>query len=1299
MKDNKTKGLKEITDNLDSILKKRNGGAVNFRGVHYQILYSCYLILQSFKKNSKTEFIRLEGIEDIDIHTSQSITTDTEYIQLKSSVNKMDAGSFWALGVLQNYMEVYNTNPDCKFKLVYNMKIADGNLSAFVNRKQGEDISKFWTEKLKPLTKIQNFNDFADKISFDKQTANELYSKIEILLFKEWNVNKGTEYQFLSALFYNILLWSKERVTVYKNDVQVLFQSVIDSYSKAPINKAIQNNWLFQVSYLDNEKQADDYYDGKAARPIHIVKGLPIRRRLWERNIEHAIQSSDVTVIRASSGQGKSTLAWQTGYNLKGLYCVYQLSNCKNADEANAIAEFLDSRIVIGETPLVVIDGLDSLVQAWTQVVEKTVDIPVKYLITTRQEDWFRFGADISRINITPIDISLSTQEARDVFEQFKKKKKIHRDIIEWQPFWEQVMDKGLLIEYTFLLTKGQMIYERLSSQISSLNRSESAEAKIEILRMVSLADCMNIKLETSRLLAYIKSEIGFQQDRGLMLKELEKEYFLNFNNRFVEGLHPVRSSHLKELLHSHLPLEDSLITLFKILGEEYKNDFFVNCPILLSDENKNNFYSELAVLLSQSDITDMVFALDGIMHGEPQGYWLANKEVFDNVFDSGGIELFSMVSTPFSQLDTLSELAGIMGEKGTVFQQLAELRNKLSVYSFDRTDIVLFANALKNKLAKRNSPINSYQGLEFLCKWYKELKISLKLPFIVDNLTINDLIQMEIQEAKEYMLYFQLTNPTIFNDFINDNKALLLSYLKANTNSLTLEETDGNININYLLFDSEADKANELSVSRIQVVHAFLPLYEKYCTEAILLPFPSEQIISVVRQNSIKQLTQEAIGNMFNAHLNKIWLSTIQKNYQATSAFEWQKNIIGIREIAIDWAKHIIKLVDSLLEGNQSKKEKALAFIDSVRATLSDRLLKKRTYPKYDKKYFAIEKFKAEEKQIDEWFFSLGNTNGQLLSIFIPKDPHDRHIALINLKAVYYNRKIMQEAFRKIEEETVPYFDSEQICKQEDQYFERLYATVQYYLSQLPLESKQAVHVARKEVEQWWLEAKNKELNKLKSILNVIEDDSSYEFILPTSLEETETLTYATFGIINFDFSDESTFTQLSMDLSLLANLDIDFFSIISVREGVATGGLRFRKDYFEACFKQQKGEEDIDFNAIAPLPIYIEQKTIATLKKTSLPAINSVNKDKENAVKILFEIWKLCEHRNRLNINLELEKKWLETVELDCKNAIGKLINSSGPQSSDDLRSFTASVLESNVTYSKAEIMNKLTQTLMRQ
>src|SRR5690606_16185680 len=157
-------------------------------------------------------------------------------------------------------------------------------------------------------------------------------------------------------------------------------------------------------------------------------------------------------------------------------------------------------------------------------------------------------------------------------------------------------------------------------------------------------------------------------------------------------------------------------------------------------------------------------------------------------------------------------------------FQQLAELKKKLPAYSFENTDLVLFANALKDKLTKRTTPITSYQGLEFLFKWFNELKLSFSLPFIQNKILIDDLICMEIQEAKEFILYLQISNPIGFKKFVIENKGVILSYLKVNTNSLTLEEKEGNIYIQYLLFDNEVDKANEFSVFRIQVIHAFLP-------------------------------------------------------------------------------------------------------------------------------------------------------------------------------------------------------------------------------------------------------------------------------------------------------------------------------------------------------------------------------------------------------------------------------------------------------------------------------------------
>lgn len=1292
----KTVTLNQITAELENLLQKRTGGSVNFRGVHYQILYTSYLILKELIQPSDSKSIRMEGIEDIDLSTSQTISIGNEFIQVKSSMNKMDASDFWNLGVLQNFIETYKISPQNKFKLVYNMEIANGNLFSLINKKE---ISDFWIKKLDTLDSKINHDDFFYKITFEHKTAKELYNDILVLLFKEWNLNKGTELQFLRSLFYNVFIWSKDRSVVTHSDINQLFQNIKDSYSKATVNNAIRNNWITKVTYESNHiPNPEDFYDGKAARPVHISLGLPARRKVWEKKIQESIMNADITVIKSSSGQGKSTLAWQTGFNLKekNNYTIYQLHYCSDLNEANSIVEFLESRLLIGEIPLLMIDGLSSTVAAWAEIVQRTSDLAIKYLITTRQEDWFRFGADISRVNLMIVDISLSISEAKDIFEQFKRKQKIHSDITEWQPLWEKVHNRGLLIEYTYLLTRGQMIEDRLSSQLKYLNSSASPSAKMEILRMVSLADCLNIKLRTKNLIDYIKSEIGFDQDRGEILNELEKEYFLSFDGQYIEGLHPIRSSHLKDLLHKNLPIGESLINLYHIIEHQYRQDFFINVPLLLTYDNKTSFYNSLATILSEGTFSDMVSALDGIMHGEPQQYWNENKFHFDEAYNAGGIDLFLMTSTPFTELNTLDEIAQILGDKGSNFKELSDLKNRLSTYKFDNSDVILFANALNRELKNRKSEVYSYDGLGFLAKWFESLELPFTLPFITPQIQISDLIEMNFQEAKELMLFFQINNSSAYKDFTTLYKNIIISYLKVHTDSLTIKEEDNQIYIEYLLFDKDANQANNLSVSRIESVYAFLPFYEKYNTEAIMLPIPSEEIISIVRQNSIKHLNSPIVSISFDAHLNQIWFSTIQKNYQESSAYSWQNNILNIRKTALDWSKNIIRFIDALLEGNNTKNKISLESLQKNRTQLNNEITLRKKYPKYEKKYVESNKDIPEEKDIDSWIVSLMNINIQIFDIFIPNEKQERNIAVINLKAIVFNLQNMQNAFRKIEEKTIAYFDSEDVCKEEIKYYERLYATVLYYLSQIPLENKIRVLVGRKAVEEWWAVEKNAKLKELQKTLNIVEASSDYKFIYPDRIEETETISYCTFGVMNSSFNNQSEILDLLLALSSLENISCDFISVINVVNNVATEGIRFKREYFVALAKNMSGES-VSMDGLTPLPIIINENVISTLPGVMLPEISLKKKEIDKEIEILFTLWELSESEKRLNKKSPIEMDWLQAIESKCKATADKEM-STLENTSDDFKKFVAIGLQSDFSYSQGEIISQI-QKLIQQ
>jgi hypothetical protein len=139
--------------------------------------------------------------------------------------------------------------------------------------------------------------------------------------------------------------------------------------------------------------------------------------------------------------------------------------------------------------------------------------------------------------------------------------------------------------------------------------------------------------------------------------------------------------------------------------------------------------------------------------------------------------------------------------------------------------------------------------------------------------------------------------------------------------------------------------------------------------------------------------------------------------------------------------------------------------------------------------------------------------------SIFsLPKKEQDRRLALINFKGVYFDLEALQNAFRTIENKTIAYFDSESIYLEENIHYERLYASILYYLSQIPLEDKMPVPVGRKAVEEWWMKAKNAKLDDLNHSLAIIEASSDFKFVYPNGIEETD-ITYLTIGIIDFNF------------------------------------------------------------------------------------------------------------------------------------------------------------------------------------
>ncbi len=660
-----------------------------------------------------------------------------------------------------------------------------------------------------------------------------------------------------------------------------------------------------------------------------------------------------------------------------------------------------------------------------------------------------------------------------------------------------------------------------------------------------------------------------------------------------------------------------------------------------------------------------MVMALDGVFHLESQVYWTNNRQIYDEACETGSVELFTMSSIPFTDyaVSQLDELANTLGEMGARFSKLSKLAKQLPRFTVNETDVYQLASSIQKHLKRRDKKIETYIGFGSLAQWFKALNLS--LTFTVDVFSKIDVTylfvninSLELNEAKEIATFCLINKKEEYLKYSKKYRKDLISYLKRTTDSLTIEEKGDELHINYLLYGDDVTNANEMSVQRIQVIYTFLPVYERYCTEAIMLPFPNEEVVSFTKESSKKQMPPENIVNEFDVHLNQIWYKTILKNYESVSVYEWQKNIIEFRENALELAFNLCQYIDSLLEANSKKQQSSLQKIIKLSEHFRKLDIALKPYPTFNKKYNEDNSRIIKETNINNWRSSLRNVSNQMLNIFMPKEEHNRSVVLYNLKAAFLSTEDMQECFNLIVRGSFEYFDTSLLESRELELYERLYTTVQYYISQIPLNDKPAIKGAKNVAKEWWKTRINDKLQQLKMVLENVSTNENYIFYFPSKLVETDTLTYVTIGIEGLDFSNRDSLQQLSIDLVGLAGFSADFYTILNIENGVVLSGLSFKRDFFKALKDELNGLPSENILDLMPLPVFPDGKMIQTLSGVSLPSQSSRNTIQDKKFQVLIELWKLKEYRNHLNIKSPIEDKWLTKVEEKITSEIKNLL-----------------------------------------
>jgi len=1271
---------KKTKKSLDTLAKDRRGGEINIKGLNFQFLYACYIILDELSIENKEYEIHLEGIEDLDIKHKN------EFVQLKSSINKIDAHFFWNKNVLKNFSEVYLIDKDSNFKFVHNTNISDGNLKAIENKELSTKVLNYWEDKIK--NSDVNTKDFLEKITFEKYDEKTLFKNCKKLLIEKFELNNATEEQFLFSLYYHVLIWSKESKKITYIDVNHVVQMVKDSFSKTPINEAINKNLITKISFKINStvKVDDSYFDGKSAKPIDITNKLPVVRDNWINNIKESLLEFNVTVIKSSSGQGKSTLAWQVCKYLEDeRFSIYELLYCDTTEKAEELYDFINTRVSIGEFPIIVIDGLNKLVSKYDILINRLSELPVKIIITTREEDWYKYSFDTSKIKLKIIDIKLSKEEAKDIYNQLKINNRIHKNIKNWQSIWEQVEQKGLLIEYVYLLTHSSMIKDRLEYQIKQLNQEDDSRVKIEILRLISLSDILNIKIQTRILSNHIENNIDFKSDRGELYNLLEKEYFIRFDKKYVEGLHPVRSEHLSKILHQNIAIEETAISLLQIIDNKFIYDYFIEIPFLI-DSDKEYFFKESSKTIVQKSFAGMVQSIDGLMHFEPSKFWIDNKEIFDNVYKEGAINLFIMDTLPFTKLETIKNINDISENIGMQF--LIKQLDKLSIYNTNNSYIHIFTNLMAIELAKNINKISTYENFGFLMKWFIQLDITLEKNINLDeDLLLQIIEEKDLEESSALYNYFYISQNKEYNKFIEKHKQYIFSILKKKTNSLIIYDENNEIYIKYLIDDSKPDKLNECSMERIDTIYDFFPDYERYNTESLYLPFPTED--KGLIQNSIKHIPNENLYHKFDVHINQIWIKTIMQKYSHHSNYEWQEEHFKIRKRCLEYIKKLNRVFELFIAENlkQNKADE----IDLLYKEIIAELKKVKEFPYSSNRYNENKPYEKELGLINNFTGSFRNFLNQMSALFKDKNSEDSNLAIYNLKDAFNSLENMQKSFDLIQENTTKYFDVDEIKKEEKYWIERLLNTIDFYRDSSNIQ----IDNIKDDIINFSIEKQKIELETIYKVLEEFENIYNRKVIYPLKIIEERSIREVTIGIDTFD--EDEIDGLLEALVEFYKNAELSFINILNVNNERALYGFRVPISYFFKIKNTLDGNEFEESEFGNPHPIIISNKLLNTLDGNIIIDISNVNTNLTTSIEIIFDIWRLTEYQEKLDINAVFESKWLREIENKYKTKINQnLLKIKDDNKFKDVEKFVIEVFDKKTIFSESDIVNLMNKLI---
>ncbi|MGI0522019.1 hypothetical protein ABY45_15730 [Microbacterium maritypicum] len=535
-------------------------GAVAGRGFHYQDAVGAWLSGRLIAGELDAQRIVPEGFEDLHIDGPE-----LTFVQVKSRQEKRGAFSVGeTLGFLEEMWAKHLAREaegiaSGRLMLIQERSVSgevfDGHAAVLADLPLTHPLVEGVTERL-GLDHARTLLQLTTLITLDWQDAQS--AAVDAITSASGAVRGAAELierllriDIATAADQNAAAPDPDNAAfVNVSSISKRIEEVLILLDRDALERALLDGICVPVQF-SSDAAANDYYLGTAARPSHIASGLPAPMPDIAAQAIESLNSGVSVLLTGPSGVGKSTALWSTVYTRRDVtwYRVTRLS----ADAIQAIRDLLTARIPSRRNQIgLVVDGVGTgELVGWDAINQAASDFEgVMLLGTVRNEDLVSVQ---DRAACTIVEVALTEEVAESLHENLRR-----RGLTSYAHWREAYVEAdGLTMEFTYMLTRGRRLRDVLRDQVLSRVRAQQ-ETELQILALIATAGRWAISVPISELSEF---ENGSGSLRSALTR-LNEEHLVQVMSESVQGLHPVRSRFLSEVLHELPPPTASMTTV-----------------------------------------------------------------------------------------------------------------------------------------------------------------------------------------------------------------------------------------------------------------------------------------------------------------------------------------------------------------------------------------------------------------------------------------------------------------------------------------------------------------------------------------------------------------------------------------------------------------------------------------------------------------------------------------------------------------------------------------------------------------